>query len=79
MDTVRLGIVGLGNMGRTDRDCTLKCLAKGSPLGFVEAGTRRFFQLDDYEKPRPFAGQSVRLTGRVEGDTIFVESVEPAS
>jgi len=69
----------LGNMGRTDRDCTLKCLAKGSPLGFVEAGTRRFFQLDDYEKPRPFAGQSVRLTGRVEGDTIFVESVEPAS
>ena len=68
----------LGNMGKNDRDCTLKCLEKGSPLGFVEAGTWRFFQLDDYEKPRPFAGQSVRLKGRVEGDTIFVESVEAA-
>ncbi|HEY7114508.1 MAG TPA: M28 family metallopeptidase [Thermoanaerobaculia bacterium] len=67
----------LGHMGKNDRDCTLKCLEKGSPLGFVEAGTRRFFQLDDWEKPRAFAGQSVKLIGRIEGDTIHVVSVAP--
>jgi N-acetylated-alpha-linked acidic dipeptidase len=67
-----------GGMGSSDRECTQACAAKGVPYGFVDARSRQFFQLDDGEKAAPFAGRSVRLTGRVDGDTIRVVSIEPA-
>jgi N-acetylated-alpha-linked acidic dipeptidase len=67
-----------GGMGANDRECTLACAAKGVPFGFVDARTRQFFQLDDGEKAAPFAGRSVALKGRIDGDTILVESIEPA-
>jgi N-acetylated-alpha-linked acidic dipeptidase len=64
-----------GGMGANARDCTLACAAKGTPYGFVEARTGRFYQLDEAEKAAAFAGKTVRLTGRIEGDTIRVESI----
>jgi hypothetical protein len=67
-----------GGMGANARDCTLACAAKGTPYGFVEARTGRFYQLDEGEKAAPFAGKTVSLTGRTEGDTIRVESVAAA-
>ncbi len=56
-----------GNMGKNDKECTLKCVAKGAT-----------FQLDDQELPRPFAGEKVRIAGRIEGDTILVRSIARA-
>jgi len=67
-----------GGMGSNDAECTLACAAKGTPFGFIDARSKRFFQLDDAERPRAFAGRTARLTGRVEGDTIRIESIEPA-
>ncbi len=67
-----------GTMGKTDTECVLKCVAMGAAFGFVDSDRKNFFLLDDQDKARPFAGRRVRLTGRLEGDTIYVQSIEAA-
>jgi hypothetical protein len=64
-----------GDMGANDKECTLKCVEKGATFGFVDAERKHFFQLDDQQKARPFAGEKVRVTGRIEGDSILVTSI----
>ncbi len=71
-------MIAKGGMGRDDRECTLKCVAKGAPYGFVDVSSTRFYQLDDQDAPAPYAARRVRIEGRVEGDTIFVESIAAA-
>lgn len=66
-----------GGMGANDKQCTLACVAKGATFGFVDAN-RHFFQLDEQELPRPFAGEKVRVAGRIDGDTILVTSISAA-
>jgi hypothetical protein len=67
-----------GDMGANDKECTLKCVEKGATFGFVDAEGKHFFQLDDQQKARPFAGEKVRVTGRIEGDSILVTSIAAA-
>ncbi len=67
-----------GDMGKNDKECTLKCVAKGATFGFVDAERKHFFQLDDQELPRPLAGEKVRIVGRIEGDTILVTRISAA-
>ena len=64
-----------GGMGTNDRECTYRCVEKGATFGFVDAARKKFFQLDDQEAPRPYAGLKVRIEGTLEGDTIHVRSV----
>jgi hypothetical protein len=71
-------MLATGKMGSTDRECVLKCVRQGAAFGFVDSERKGFYQLDDQEKPRPFAGRRVRLTGRLEGDTFFVQAIEAA-
>src|SRR5450432_55034 len=61
-----------GDMGANDKECTLKRVARGATFGFVDVERKHFFQLDDQQLPRPFAGEKVRITGRIEGDSILV-------
>ena len=68
-----------GDMGRDDKECTLKCVAKGATFGFVDAERKHFYQLDDQEQPRPLAGEKVRIVGRIEGDTILVTRISAAN
>ena len=49
------------------KDCTLKCVDGGSK-----------FVLSDQTKPKDFAGQKVKVTGTLKGDTIEVSSIEAA-
>ncbi len=70
-------MIAKGGMGKDDRECTLKCVAKGAPWGFVEAKTKTFYQLDDQDAPAPYAAKRVRIEGRKQGDTIFVQRIEP--
>lgn len=67
-----------GGMGSDDRSCTLKCVEKGATFGFVDRKRKNFYQLDDQEKPKTFAGRKVRILGHRKGDTIFIESIGPA-
>jgi len=64
---------------KTAPECTRKCVSEGSTYAFIEAGSRRFYQLDDQDAPAPYAGEKVRIRGRLQGDTIYVRSVAPAN
>ena len=72
-------MIARGGMGANDRECTYRCVAKGATFGFVDSGRKRFFQLDDQDAPRPFAGQKVRIEGILDGDTIRVRTIVAAA
>jgi hypothetical protein len=72
---------GLQHMGGMDeKDCTLMCVKNGK---FVLADRDRkvVYQLDKVgqEKAKEFAGQKVKITGRVTGKTIRVTAIEAAT
>jgi hypothetical protein len=59
------------------RECTLKC-AKDASFVLYDAGAKAVYQLNDQEKPVPFAGQKVRISGIYDSwsQTIEIESIE---
>ncbi len=72
---------GLQHMaGMNEKDCTLMCVKNGK---FVLADRDRkvVYQLDKVgqEKAKEFAGQKVKITGRVTGKTIRVTAIEAAT
>ena len=72
---------GLQHMaGMDEKDCTLMCVKNGK---FVLADRDRkvVYQLDKVgqEKAKEFAGQKVKITGRVTGKTIRVTVIEAAT
>jgi len=69
-------MIGRGGMGSNMSACTRGGVARGATYGFVDR-KGRLSQLDDQEKSAPFAGRRVRLLGRIEGDTIYVEKIDP--
>lgn len=72
---------GLQHMaGMNEKDCTLMCAKNGK---FVLADRRHklIYQLDKIgqERAREFAGQKVKVKGRVTGKTIRVTAIEAAT
>ncbi|MDQ2869834.1 MAG: hypothetical protein M3S32_03755 [Acidobacteriota bacterium] len=65
-----------GGMGTDAASCTRACIRRGATYGVLAGTPRRFYQLDDQEKPAAFAGKRVRILGRRQGDTILVETME---
>jgi hypothetical protein len=71
------------NMKKLDakdaRDCTLKCAKNGSFV-LYDPGTKTVYQLNNQEKPVPYAGERVKISGRYDdwSQTIEIESIEPA-
>ena len=63
-----------------EKSCTLGCVKGGAKFVLADRGHRRVYQLDQMgqEKAREFAGQKVKVTGRVMGKTIRVTSIEAA-
>jgi hypothetical protein len=62
----------------TDRDCTLACVKAGGKYVFVSDG--KVYQIANQDLPalQKEAGESVRLTGDVNGDTLTVSKVAMA-
>jgi hypothetical protein len=71
-------MLATGNMGKTDAECTRTCVKRGASYGAIAIvdGKPRFVQLDDQERPAPYAGMKVRIWGKLDGDTIFVDHIE---
>jgi len=65
--------------GKTDKECTLECVKAGSKYVLADPATGKVYQLSDQKKPEEFAGQKVKVTGTLKGDTITVTAIEPAS
>ena len=59
----------------TDRDCTLGCVKAGGKYVFVSDGKVYQIANQDLAALQKEAGESVRLTGNVTGDTITVSKV----
>lgn len=72
---------GLQHMeGMNEKDCTLMC-AKNGKFVLADRDRKVVYQLDSVgqEKARDFAGQKVKITGRISGKTIRVTAIEAAT
>jgi hypothetical protein len=71
---------GLKHMmpGESDKQCTLDCVKAGSKYVLADLANGKVYQLTDQKKPEQFAGQRVKVTGTLKGDTISVTAIEPA-
>ena len=63
----------------SDKACVLMCVANGKFV-LADRAHRKVYQLDKVgqDKARKFAGERVRITGRVTGKTIRVATIEAA-
>lgn len=72
---------GLSHMaGMDEKDCTLMCVKNGKFV-LADCDHKLVYQLDrvGQEKAREFAGQKVKITGRITGKTIRVTAIEAAT
>ena len=72
---------GLQHMaGMDEKDCTLMCVKNGKFV-LADRDHKVVYQLDKVgqEKAKEFAGQKVKITGRVTGKTIRVTVIEAAT
>ena len=71
---------GLKHMEGTGEDtaCTLKCVKAGGKFILADREGKVVYQLNraGQAKARAFAGQQVKVTGRVRGKTIYVTNIE---
>ncbi len=54
--------------------CAQGCAKKGAALVFVSDG--KVYKIDDQSKVAEHAGHKVTITGKVDGDTLKVDSVK---
>ena len=64
-----------------EKECTLTCVKAGNKFVLVDKNSHKVYSLDKAgrEKARDFAGQKVKVTGRLKGKTIYVTAIEPES
>ena len=56
--------------------CANVCLGKGEKLVFVTPDDGKVYKISEQDKVTAHAGHKVTITGKVDGDTINVESVK---
>ena len=54
--------------------CAAGCAKKGAALVFVSGG--KVYKVDDQSKVADHAGHKVTITGKVDGDTLTIDSVK---
>jgi hypothetical protein len=57
--------------------CTLGCVKMGAKFVLYDPATKAVYALDDQKKPETFAGQKVKVNGKLDSatNTIHVESI----
>jgi hypothetical protein len=62
------------------KDCTLECAKTGGSFVLIDPETKTVYQLDDQQRPEPFAGQRVRVSGTYDesSKTMHIELIESA-
>lgn len=68
-----------GHAGMTDKDCTLACIKAGAKYVFVSGGRVYDIANQDDADLMTHAGDTVRLTGEMNGNTITVAKIAPAA
>jgi hypothetical protein len=64
-------------MAHDGKACTLGCVKMGAKFVLYDPATKAVYALDDQKKPEAFAGQKVRVNGKLDSvtNTIHVESI----
>jgi hypothetical protein len=57
-----------------DSKCVAECVKAGSKYALISG--KKVYRLSDQAAPAKFAGQKVKVTGALQGETIQVQSVE---
>lgn len=74
---------GMGDKDANDpmvkKMCTENCVKMGGKYVLYDSASMKVYQLDDQTKPGQFAGQSVKVTGTLDKDTIHVAEIAPGS
>jgi len=71
---------GVSHMaGMTKRDCTRECAEQGAEYVLVSAGKVYTFANQKDKELRAHAGETVTVTGDVEGDVIRASKIEAAA
>lgn len=61
---------------KPDSKCVAECVKSGSKYALLEGSN--VYELSDQKTPEKFAGQKVKVTGTLEGQTIQVKSISAA-
>jgi hypothetical protein len=61
--------------------CTKGCVQAGAKYVLYNPATKTTYELDNQSKPAAFAGQEVKVNGKLDAatDTIHVDSISPAT
>ena len=62
---------------KPDLHCVRLCVKRGSKYGLWSG--KRVYVLEPQAKAAALAAQEVRVTGRIEGNTIYMRVIEPTS
>ncbi len=65
--------------GETARDCTHICVKLGSKYVLFSAEDKAVYDLDDQNRPEPFAGAKVKVTGTLDRDNRTIHVIEISS
>jgi Protein of unknown function (DUF5818) len=65
-------------MPGSPKKCTLECVGMGAQFVLADHAHNKVYKLSDQKTPRQFAGQKVKVTGTLKGDTIEVAKIQPA-
>ncbi len=69
---------GLKHMMPVAKKCTLGCVKNGAKFVLADQKHKKVYGLSDQQKAEEFAGQEVKVEGKLEGKTIQVASIVAA-
>ncbi len=66
---------------QTEEDCIPACIKAGGKYVLFDKATMTIYLLDDQQKPIPFAGKNVKVTGTLDKatETLHVSNITSAS
>ncbi|HEX4001457.1 MAG TPA: DUF5818 domain-containing protein [Candidatus Acidoferrales bacterium] len=70
-----------GHGVKAAKECTLSCVKAGAKFVLYDAASKKVYKLDDQQKPVPFAGEKVKVTGTLDKatNTIHVTDIKAGS
>jgi hypothetical protein len=68
-----------GEHASNAKECAIACAKKGGTYALYDAASKKAYRLDNQKKAGAFAGQTVTVTGKVDGDSIQVSSIKAGS
>jgi hypothetical protein len=61
------------------KQCTLQCVKMGGHFVLYDHASKKTYKLDPESNARPYAGERVRISGTLDGDTIHVGKISKRS